>query len=510
MNENSLSFGISFIAHAFVMGILAICYFPVLSDFRPDFVSLLNVEDVAEIETINLFDPEEVKIKPLDLDATDGVEQISFGVTPMATGTATGMGVQQTDMVSEIASATNPIAITTADIGDILARDVLGASRGSLSNDKGFGNRLNRPANSGMNEGSEAAVGRGLAWIVAHQLPNGSWSYSQHRHPDCRGQCKDNLPIDPNSARPQNSFISATAVALLPMLGAGVTHKEGKYRKEVRAGLDYLIKHHQVVPQGVLFCEPQIGTNYQMYHHSISTIVICEAAAMTRDKQLENLAQKAVNYICWAQDPVGGGWRYSPREPGDTSSLAWNFMALKSAQLGNINVPPASIAKIRIFLDSVAKDNGARYDYSPTMPTSNPVFDPNFDGQACTAIGLLAQMYLGWKPDHPGLVQGTDLLLRRKPNPNDLYYSYYATQVMHHYGGEKWEAWNKGMRDALIRTQVTAEGHEKGSWAVGQGTHYECGGRLVATSFALMILEVYYRHLPLYRKNSMSDAFPLD
>ncbi len=89
----------------------------------------------------------------------------------------------------------------------------------------------------------------------------------------------------------------------------------------------------------------------------------------------------------------------------------------------------------------------------------------------------------------------------------NIYYEYYATQVMHHMGGEAWQFWNLGpagtgkggIRDTMIAKQDTGAGGrpgQKGSWA---GTSH-VGGRLGATSLSLLSLEVYYRHLPLYRR----------
>jgi hypothetical protein len=55
------------------------------------------------------------------------------------------------------------------------------------------------------------------------------------------------------------------------------------------------------------------------------------------------------------------------------------------------------------------------------------------------------------------------------------------------------------MREHLIATQQLS-GHKEGSWSP-QGCEWGAqGGRLYSTSLALMTLEVYYRHLPLYRQ----------
>jgi len=37
----------------------------------------------------------------------------------------------------------------------------------------------------------------------------------------------------------------------------------------------------------------------------------------------------------------------------------------------------------------------------------------------------------------------------------------------------------------------------------------ERGGRLYCTSMATMILEVYYRHMPIYGKQAATEEFPL-
>ena len=39
--------------------------------------------------------------------------------------------------------------------------------------------------------------------------------------------------------------------------------------------------------------------------------------------------------------------------------------------------------------------------------------------------------------------------------------------------------------------------------------HTDKGGRLYCTSLATMILEVYYRHLPIYGKKAAEDEFEL-
>ncbi|MEK6237097.1 MAG: hypothetical protein N2C14_20500, partial [Planctomycetales bacterium] len=80
------------------------------------------------------------------------------------------------------------------------------------------------------------------------------------------------------------------------------------------------------------------------------------------------------------------------------------------------------------------------------------------------------------------------------------YYWYYGTQVMHHYGGDEWAAWNSQMRDLLLASQIK-KGIDAGSWEPNGG-HASHGGRVYMTSLALLTLEVYYRHLPIYERKA--------
>ena len=171
-------------------------------------------------------------------------------------------------------------------------------------------------------------------------------------------------------------------------------------------------------------------------------------------------------------------------------------MALKSAQMAYLRVPPSTMRKAGYFLDHVQSDRGAVYGYQR----------PESRRPATTAIGLLCRMYLGWKQDHDALQRGVQMLGQLGPSTdksrgmtNNMYYNYYATQVMHHFGGYPWQRWNSVMREYLIETQSTI-GHEAGSWFLdGSDDGIHAGGRLYCTALAAMTLEVYYRYMPLYR-----------
>jgi hypothetical protein len=279
-------------------------------------------------------------------------------------------------------------------------------------------------------------------------------------------------------------------MAILPFLGSGQTHIDGSYKGQVKGGLYYLMTHMG-----------RDGSMHEgggsMYSHGLAAIVLCEGYAMTHDRALMAPAQASINFIAYAQDPVGGGWRYQPRQAGDTSVVGWQLMALKSGHMAYLQVPPNTVKGAIRFLDAVQADSGSGYGY--TGPGKGP---------ATTAVGLLCRMYLGWKQDQPALQRGVEFLSASGPSKTNMYYNYYATQVMRQYGGEPWEKWNKEMRDYLVSTQVQ-DGPAKGSWFFNGGHGAESGGRLYNTSLATMILEVYYRHMPIYQTQATTEEFPL-
>lgn len=332
----------------------------------------------------------------------------------------------------------------------VAARDRLAAARGGS------------PA-------SERAVELGLIWLAAHQRPDGGWSFDL-QGTQCNGQC--------THAGTHQSTTGATALALLAYLGAGQTHRQGIHQAVVADGLEYLVGRIHPNARGA---DLQEGT---MYAQGLATVALCEAYALTNDRELQRPAQQAIDFIVSVQHPLGG-WRYFPGQPGDTTVLGWQLMALQSGKLAGLQFPDYTLSRAHEFLDRVQAENGATYGYQASGNEKTP-----------SAVGLLCRMYHGWKRDDERLRTGIERLVDRGPDFQDLYFTYYATQAVHHFDGPQWEKWNKELRDRLVAQQIT-EGHAAGSWYTPD-YHTVAGGRLCDTALAIMILEVYYRHMPLY------------
>lgn len=320
---------------------------------------------------------------------------------------------------------------------------------------------------------TEKAVLAGLAWLARQQKSSGEWSL--------RGPYKDGSSVE--------NVEAATAMALLAFQGHGHTHRGGandKYARVVRRGKERLLRSQD--EDGGFFRGR--GYNHRFYTHAQCTIALCELYGMTRDKELRRPAQRAVDYLVRTQHP-GGGWRYSPGQQGDLSVTGWVVMALQSARMGGIQVKSGVFERVESFLDSVSVSSGAAYAYIARAGASLPM----------TAEGLLCRQYLGWRRSDQRLQRGADTLIEnpvRWRSGRNIYYWYYATQVCHHMEGQWWDAWNGQMRQVLPANQVSG-GREQGSWDPVGDRYGNEAGRLYQTCLAIYCLEVYYRHLPIYR-----------
>jgi hypothetical protein len=376
----------------------------------------------------------------------------------------------------------------------------------------GFGGRSGATRKKMREEGggsteSEAAVGRGLRFLAHHQCPDGSWSlnnFGRFYRTKPLGHSGGTIkPYNADAGTSRDNRTAGTAFGLLPFLAAGITNKPGKdiehrvdYSRTVGAAVRYLISVQ--VKSGA-----QRGYyGGDEYSHGLATIAMCEAYALTSDPGIKSSAQLAVNYIVAAQHD-GGGWRYAPRTPGDTSVTGWMLMALKSGQMAGLTVAKSALKKVESYLnDCESKDGSIKgsggYGY---VPGSGP-------SEAMTAVGGLCRQYLGVNPRNPSLLQTVERLKAVGPQSTNVYFLYYATQVMHHMGGDAWSFWNlgkdgkSGIRETLISRQEKGVGNPKPQQEGSFKGDEHVGGRLGATSLCLLSLEVYYRHLPLYRRDA--------
>jgi len=339
---------------------------------------------------------------------------------------------------------------------------------------------------------TQRAVMMALRWLERNQTSRGMWSLT--------GSYQDGAGTDNREA--------ATGLALLAFQGAGYT-PNGLITQANGAQHDFT-KVTSKAWKSLLRKQNEAGSffqsgrhNGQLYTQAICTIALCELYGMTRDstnsEKWREPAQRAIDYCVRIQSSEGG-WRYFPGSDSDLSVTGWFVMALQSARMAGLEVPTQTLKRASGFLDSVSQQGGAFYGYKPNASAT----------ASMTAEGLLCRQYLGWSQSDPRLRKGADFLIQNRPNweggERDVYYWYYATQVCHHMEGKHWRAWNDTMKVVLPEHQVQ-EGRERGSWHPDGDEWGNEGGRLFVTCLSTFMLEVYYRHLPIYQTDILSGGF---
>jgi len=328
----------------------------------------------------------------------------------------------------------------------------------------------------GGSDKTEQAVEQGLSWLAKAQSDDGRWDVDGFKTLAKNGGAGDRAEDD----------VALTGLCLLSYLGAGYTHVKGDYKETVRKALNWLVVGQKE--------DGDLQREGQMYGQAMATAAICESYSLTGDKRLLEPAEKAIGFILKAQNPEAG-WRYQPRKDNDTSVTGWQVLALKSAMIAGIKIPPQHFQWVEMWLDKVRLGKeGGLYSYmsghgsTPTM----------------TAEGWFCQLMMGEQTRTRGQSETLPYLMANQPcwSPRDhsinLYYWYYATLALHMSGAPEFEKWNQALTKALLAGQVKS-GQAAGSWdpvcILG-----ERGGRVYTTATAALCLEVYYRYLPFYKQ----------
>ncbi len=325
---------------------------------------------------------------------------------------------------------------------------------------------------TGGDDSTEAAVEAALQFLAADQKPDGSWDPLTSG----AGRETQTLGTDRGGAG-KRATNGITGLALLSILGAGNTHRDGAYANNVHRGLSYLIRSQQ--PDGSL-AGP--ATIYEAnYCHGMAALAMCEAAAITGDEFAIRSAAAAVQYTMSSQHPTTGGWRYTNGDRGDLSQLGWQAMVLDGGRRASIPVTSQSLTGASNFLRSVRSGhNGGLASYRPgEAPT-----------RTMTAEALATRLLLGEKIPQAEIAEAELYLLRQPPGiGKDNYYGWYYTSLaLHQLQDDSWQRWNAAMKTRLVARQMP-----NGSWPTDDewGGY---GGRVYTTAMAALCLEVYYRH----------------
>jgi hypothetical protein len=295
--------------------------------------------------------------------------------------------------------------------------------------------------------------------LKANQQPNGSW------------KCPRSDP-------------AVSALATLAFLGHGDTPDSEEFGPTVNRALQYVVS--TVGENGAV--KPA-----NMYAQGAVMLALAEAYGMTQSPLVKEPLDRMVAAVITSQNVAKknradtGGWRYTlGATDADVSVSGWIIMGLKSARLAGVSVPDEVFAKSSQYLWNMYSDQGG-FGYS------SPGAKPN-----TTAIGVLCQQFLGHSDDKR-IKKALDTLKEQKfdwknpPGGHGVYGWYYMTQAMFQGGGSYWTYWNSQFRDALVKAQEA-----DGRWET-KGKEAELGP-VYSTTLSCLMLEVYYRYLPIYQE----------
>jgi hypothetical protein len=242
----------------------------------------------------------------------------------------------------------------------------------------------------------------------------------------------------------------------------------------------------------------------RMYGHGITTLVLAEMLGMGADAQMDETirkqCRKGIDLILRAQrvqknDANRGGWRYSP-DAGDSdmSVTVWQTMALRSARNAGFDVPKEAIDEAvryikRCYQPEDERRNGA-------APIGGFGYQSRGRELSTTSEGLLALLVCGdYNSDE---VRGaSERLLRDGIKQGErwfFYTTYYYAQGMYQRGGKFAEEGRRVVANILLPLQ-SREG-----WWEGIGGEERGGGRVYATSMAVLSLAVKNHYLPIYQR----------
>jgi len=419
----------------------------------------------------------------------------------------------------------------------------------------------------GATVGTEEAVLEGLRWLIRHQNEDGSWgpdTLASH----CTPPDKPCIPAGTEVKPYYNTGL--TGLALLCFLGQGISvgskieivdtamgkrHQAGDV---VKRGIKWLVDH-QDKEQGYL-SDPDFS--YAMYNEALGTMALCEAYGISRNRELKRPAQNAVNWLvaaqkrnttvastlqstagasettAVAQDTVSPrwGWRYFSKkhlddklasaaldqvaytelsQDVDISVTTWVVMALKSAQLVNLEVPsdvmPGALEYAR-YVTGKQGLAGYKSPYGAGAPISGPGDQFTYHTATMSALAMLVRTFVKHDLEDPFLEDAAKHIVKDLPTVSkdklsvDYYYWYYATLALNQFdgpdsprrgAGKYWEPWNKELIDSILSLQDQSKSRNtctRGGWLENDRWGGHTGYALYSTTINVLTLEVYYRY----------------
>ncbi|MBL8728018.1 MAG: terpene cyclase/mutase family protein [Planctomycetes bacterium] len=325
-----------------------------------------------------------------------------------------------------------------------------------------------------------ATIGRGLAWLLAQQRPDGRW---------------DSDAVSPDAGRPVYD-VAVTGLALLALAREGTAARPEPRHDAMLRGAHWLALQQQ--ENGLLGTK---ATHDFIYGHAIATFALAAVTAATGSAEARQALGGGITYLAAHRNPFMV-WRYMPRDgDNDTSVTAWATMACLAARELGLPVDENGLASVRGYLAQVTDAHGRAGYTRAGEPSSRQVQSaqrfPPANGEAMTAAAIWCRHALGADAADAQLAAGAALLLAKPPSwePDagkvDLCYWFFAGEALRRVGAPAARTpWDQQLIAALQQGQ-RLDGEVAGSWDP-RDPWGEDGGRLYSTALAVLALQALY------------------
>lgn len=302
-----------------------------------------------------------------------------------------------------------------------------------------------------------------LNWLKSHQNSDGSWTSPGNKHD-----------------------VASTSLALLSFLGAGHTHRFGRYKRSVARGLNWL--KTQQSEMGSI----KVPGNSQapLFDQALATMALSEGFALSRDFKLKKYAQRSTDFLFSTRGDLGWGWSARVKR-GNTIMTSFVVLAFKAGKTGGLKVPPAAFAHAEKFYEKVTGERGL-VGYQK-IGDGHSLFLQGKKGPAVplfTSAACIGRIFCGQKRNSKALSEGFQRLAQHKPDKTlaEPLYWYFGTYAMFQKGGKSWTQWNQQMRPVVLQSRDKS-GSTKPRGIIGQ-----LCGRPGSTALSALTLEIYYRY----------------
>lgn len=335
----------------------------------------------------------------------------------------------------------------------------IGLARGAGSRSTVRGPSFRFLRQYGGSDRTQQAVDRGLMWLARNQAEDGTWATQGNKH-----------------------HVAATGLAVLALLGNGVTGLTGKseYKAALGKALEALEKAQRA--------DGEFGGGLNQV---IATTALVEAAGVIRTERFRNSAQLALGAMPSLIKTMDGKHTFAHPE-----LIGWAAMCSRGGKAARLSVPlnldKALQGTIAAMTDdatghiSYPDGKGAKRWGAATAPES---------AHAATASVLLARMWLGTR-DRAALENIADRLQKHLPvwsdGTVDTSYWHFGSLANFQLGGTHWVTWNERLKTAVLDS-AKKEGDDAFSWDP-IGPWGQVGGRVFSTSLAVLCMETYYRY----------------